>query len=162
MQYQIRKAESRDFEKILALYENARTFMAAHGNPDQWGKTEPSEKLLSSYLQEEVLYILENAGGLHGAFMFKIFEDPTYQIIEKGQWRSRTPYGVIHSVAGDGSGGILAAAVSFAETRIRHLRMDTHEKNLPMQKALIRQGFSYCGIIYTAQGEARLAYEKEN
>ena len=162
MEYQVRKAEPGDFNNILQLYENARAFMAAHGNPDQWGKTEPSEALLYSYLQEKVLYILENDTGIHGAFMFKIFEDPTYQIIEKGQWRSHEPYGVIHSVAGDGSGGILAAAVSFAETRIRHLRMDTHEKNIPMQNALNRQGFSCCGIIYTAQGEKRLAYEKEN
>lgn len=162
MEYQVRKAVHEDFENILKLYENARAFMAAHGNPHQWGKTEPSKALLSSYLQEKVLYILENDTGIHGAFMFKIFVDPTYQVIEKGQWRSHEPYGVIHSVAGDGSGGILAAAVSFAETRIRHLRMDTHEKNLPMQKALTRQGFSYCGIIYTAQGEERLAYEKEN
>ena len=91
MEYQVRKAEPGDFETVLCLYENARAFMAAHGNPDQWGKTEPSEDVLSSYLQEKVLYILENDTGIHGAFMFKIFEDPTYQVIEKGQWRSRTP-----------------------------------------------------------------------
>lgn len=46
------------------------------------------------------------------------------------------------------------------ETAGKHLRIDTHEDNIVMQKVLQKNGFERCGIIYTDDGTARLAYEK--
>ena len=69
------------------------------------------------------------------------------------------PYGTIHRIAGDGSGGVLAAAVSFGKTRINHIRIDTHHDNKIMQKAVAKQGFRRSGIIYLANGDPRIAYD---
>ena len=41
-----------------------------------------------------------------------------------------------------------------------NIKIDTHENNIPMKKCLLRNGFEYCGIIYLANGESRIAYQK--
>ena len=161
MDYQIRKAQEGDLPVIRALYGRAREFMARSGNPDQWGSTYPEEEIFAGDMREGNLFLLENETGIHGVFLFRIFEDPTYQIIEKGSWHGDKPYGVIHRVAGDGSGGILKAAVEFAQGQISYLRIDTHEKNLPMQRSILKQGFQRCGVIYTRSGSPRIAYDRE-
>ena len=44
--------------------------------------------------------MLETESGLHGVFAFILGEDPTYGVIEDGQWLSGDPYGTIHRIAG--------------------------------------------------------------
>ena len=161
MNYQVRNAEKGDFPAILEIYASARRFMAESGNPNQWGNADPSEAVLRHDLGNHNLYVLTEGGKIHGVFAFiSGWEDPTYQVIERGSWHSTGPYGVIHRVAGDGSGGILRAAVSYAEQRAAYLRIDTHEDNLPMQRQIRKNGFSYCGIIYTEKGDPRLAFDR--
>ena len=98
-------------------------------------------------------------GIIHGVFYFYIGTDPTYGVIEDGNWRSDTPYGTIHRIAGDGSGGVLAAAVAFGKTKINHIRIDTHHDNKIMQRAIAKQGFCRSGIIYLEDGSPRIAYD---
>ena len=38
--------------------------------------------------------------------------------------------------------------------------LDTHRDNIPMQKVLARNDFTYCGIIYLENGDERLAFNK--
>ena len=40
-----------------------------------------------------------------------------------------------------------------------HLRIDTHEDNVPMQNLLKKLGFTYCGTIYVLRDSARMAFE---
>ncbi len=42
----------------------------------------------------------------------------------------------------------------------RNLRIDTHLKNLPMQRSLKKAGFTRCGTIFTRDGTPREAYWK--
>ena len=44
------------------------------------------------------------------------------------------------------------------EAGLSNIRIDTHEKNLTMQKALARQGFVRCGLVRLREGE-RIAYQ---
>ena len=159
MEYQIRKAKWQDLPRIEAIYAYARNFMEETGNPHQWGKTTPVTSQLEDDIRKGDLYVLISENVIHGVFYFYIGEDPTYGVIEDGQWRSDTPYGTIHRIAGDGSGGILAAAVAFGKTKINHIRIDTHHDNKIMQKAVAKQGFRRSGIIYLANGDPRIAYD---
>ena len=159
MEYQIRKAKWEDLTRIEAIYAYARNFMEETGNPHQWGKTTPATSQLKDDIRKGDLYVLISENVIHGVFYFYIGEDPTYGVIEDGQWHSDTPYGTIHRIAGDGSGGVLAAAVSFGKTRINHIRIDTHHDNKIMQKAVAKQGFRRSGIIYLANGDPRIAYD---
>lgn len=147
-------------ETVLSLYAGARAFMAANGNPNQWGKTNPPRKTLEEDVEKGNLYLLFNETGIHGVFAFLLEPDPTYRTIWEGAWHWDRPYGVIHRVAGDGSHGILKGAVSYGEQFADYLRIDTHGDNLPMQGAILKQGFSYCGIIRLANGAPRLAYDR--
>ena len=44
------------------------------------------------------------------------------------------------------------------------IRIDTHEGNLPMQRALEKSGFARCGTIFlkggAEDGDPRIAFEK--
>lgn len=156
--YQIRVAKMEDLPRIEEIYAYARQFMENTGNPTQWGKTEPKVSQLKIDIGEEKLYVIESHG-IHGVFFFTIGEDPTYARIEDGSWLSDEPYGTIHRIAGDGSGGIVGTAVEFGKQKIRHLRIDTHHDNKVMQHVVEKLGFSRRGIIYVADGSPRIAYE---
>lgn len=158
MEYAVRKAQLSDFTRIEEIYHDARAFMAEHGNPNQWGKNHPPREQLLKDIDRGDLYVIADQGGIHGVFYFYIGQDPTYTVID-GAWSADTPYGTIHRIAGDGSGGILKTAVEFGKTKISHLRIDTHEDNQIMQRAIARQGFRRCGIIYLADGAPRIAYD---
>lgn len=158
MHYSIRKARSEDLPRILEIYRYARQFMAENGNPNQWGQNHPPVSQLQQDIAIGDLYVITGEEGIHGVFYFFIGEDPTYGYIE-GSWLSDAPYGTIHRIAGDGSGGLLKTAVAFAKEKIDHIRIDTHEDNHIMQRAIAKQGFRRRGIIYIADGSPRIAYE---
>lgn len=158
MHYKVRNASMADLPRIEEIYAHARAFMAETGNPNQWGKTNPPTSQLVQDIGEGKLYVIES-GGIHGVFYFSLGEDPTYTVIEEGSWGSDAPYGTIHRIAGDGSGGIVGTAVEFAKRIISHIRIDTHHDNRVMQHVLEKQGFLRRGIIHIADGSARIAYE---
>ena len=160
MAYQIRYAKETDWKEIQALYATARQFMADHGNPDQWGSKYPPDEMLLQDIAREKLHLIYDECGIHGVFYFAIEEDPTYNEIFDGAWSWSVQYGVIHRIAGDGSGGVLGAAVEYASGQISYLRIDTHKDNYVMQRALTKQGFSRCGIIWLEDGTPRIAYDK--
>lgn len=160
MEYQVRKANWEDLPRIEEIYDCARAFMAASGNPNQWGKTHPPVAQLKQDIENGNLYAVADGTGIHGVFYFTIGADPTYDSIYDGAWHSDRPYGTIHRIAGDGSGGILRAAVEFGRQQIDHLRIDTHEDNKVMQRSVKKQGFQRCGIIYIEDGSPRIAYDR--
>ena len=102
---------------------------------------------------------MTNDSGIHGVFYFFIGDDSTYARIDDGAWHASRPYGTIHRIASDGTGGILAAAVAFGKEKIDYLRIDTHEDHKVMQSAIAKQGFQRCGIIYQPDGSPRIAYD---
>lgn len=155
----IRRAEQADLEHILNIYEGARQFMARTGNPTQWKNGYPQKELLEADIRKGQLYVVTDAQGIHGAFVFFVGEDPTYARILDGTWRSTEPYGVIHKVAGDGTGGIFSACLKFCQGRCAHLRIDTHENNRVMQHVVEKAGFRRRGIIMTHDGTPRIAYD---
>ena len=159
MTYHIRDAQPEDLPRIEEIYANAREFMRKTGNPNQWGTTNPPHEWLVEDIRQKLLHVMEDETGIHGVFYFYIGEDPTYGHIEDGAWKSTEPYGTIHRIASDGSGGILRAAVGYGAERIKHIRIDTHHDNVIMQKAVAKLGFERSGIIHLANGSPRIAYE---
>lgn len=156
----IRKALLEDLPILLEIYENARAYMAKSGNPNQWGKSNPPKETLVDDIHKNRLYVYEKNNEILGSFMFTTEADPTYSVIE-GAWLSDTKYGVIHRVASSGKEkGVMDKIVAYCWNEIAHLRIDTHEDNATMQKAIFRNGFKECGIIYLLNGEPRIAYEK--
>ena len=160
MTYSIRNAVAADLPRIEQIYAYARTFMAENGNPNQWGTTNPPSDQLVDDIQKALLFVVTAGEEIHGVFYFYIGDDPTYETIYDGAWHRDDAYGTIHRIAGDGSGGVLKAAVEFCSGKIDYLRIDTHHDNHVMQRALEKQGFQACGIIYIADGSPRIAYDR--
>ena len=159
MAYQIRLARLEDLSCIEGIYAYARSFMAEHGNPDQWGTAYPPREMLLDDISKQLLFVLCTEDTIHGVFYFYIGKDPTYGEIYGGSWRSDSTYGTIHRIAGDGSGGVLETAVAYCKQRCSHLRIDTHADNYVMQKAILKQGFSQRGIVYMEDKTPRIAYD---
>lgn len=157
--YTIRRAQIADLPTIEEIYAYARAFMVQNGNPTQWGTEYPQRELLEEDVEKNRLYVVTREGKVKGVFMFVIGPDPTYAVIEDGQWHTGDDYGVIHRVAGDGSGGIFPTVLAFCRKQCRNIRIDTHENNRVMQHVVEKAGFRCCGIIYTHNGTPRIAYD---
>lgn len=155
----IRTATPADWPALEGIYEAARRFMAENGNPNQWRKTSPAPALLQGDIEAGRLYVEEQNGRVCAAFALVMGEDPTYGYIE-GAWRWNEPYGTIHRLASDGTcPGFFARCLAFCRERTDHLRIDTHRDNRVVQYLVEKHGFVYCGIIYLADGNPRMAYE---
>lgn len=159
----VRKAYIEDLDRILEIYAEARNFMHTHGNPTQWAGKYPDKETLVDDIKKGQLYVItddELSERLCGCFALIGGTDPTYIEIFEGSWMDDSPYGAIHRVASDGTvKGIFAKCFEYARTKFNHLRVDTHNDNKPMQGAVTKCGFEYCGIIYLENGDPRLAYE---
>ena len=161
----IRRSTERDLARILEIYAAARAFMAAHGNPTQWGPTGwPPEALIRKDIRNGNSYVCESGGKVVGTFYFAQGEDvePTYRVITDGAWSCGGPYGVVHRIASDGSQkGVGAFCLNWAFDKCGHLRIDTHGDNKVMQTLLSKLGFTHRGTIYVEEDDMpRLAFEK--
>lgn len=158
---EIRKATLQDLPVILAIYDAARTYMRANGNMHQWINGYPSEAVVKDDIAKENCHVCIEDGEIIGVFVFFIGLDPTYNKIYDGQWLNNEPYGIIHRIAVSAHRkGVASQCFDFALSHCANLRIDTHEDNIPMQNSLAKNGFTRCGIIYLANGDPRIAYQK--
>ncbi|MCI1732894.1 MAG: GNAT family N-acetyltransferase [Bacteroidales bacterium] len=158
----IEKASIENLKELMPIFARARNFMAGTGNPNQWINGYPTEALISEDIAKGHCFICRaDDGHIAAAFIFIIGDDPTYTVIENGKWLNDKPYGVIHRLASDGTQkGIADFCINWCFNKINNLRVDTHADNKVMQSILKKQNFKYCGIIYTHNGTARLAFQK--
>lgn len=155
----IRLSKIADLPTIMAIYDEARQFMKANGNPTQWDASYPSRELIAADIAAGHSYVIEKDGVVVGTFVFVIGEDPTYEVID-GAWHAAGPYGTIHRLASNGQvKGLARQCFDFCQERIPYLRIDTHADNQTMQAAVRRYDFQDCGTIYVADGSPRLAFD---
>lgn len=162
-EYSIRRSNARDIDRIMEVYESAKLYMRARGNFGQWTGAYPDRETILSDIAHSRHYLAEDEdGNILMVFSFIVGEDPTYKVIENGNWLNDKPYGTIHRIASSGRrGGMLKECVGFCKDIVDNIRIDTHADNSPMQNALHRLKFSFCGVIHTADGSPRLAFQKD-
>lgn len=160
--FAIRLSMPQDIDRIMKVYESAKYYMRSSGNFKQWTGGYPDKGTILSDISRRCHYLAEDEeGNLLMVFSFIVGPDPTYKIIEKGAWLNDRPYGTIHRIASSGmQGGMLKACVDFCKVIIDNIRIDTHSDNSPMQNALHKLKFTFCGIIHTVDGSPRLAFQK--
>lgn len=157
----IRKAEPDDLDMLIKMFENARRFMAGHGNAGQWGGGYPSRELIERDVGLGQSYVCEEDGRMLATFVLLEGEEPSYAVID-GAWKNDRPYGTLHRVASSGErGGMTDEIIRWAFERTGNLRGDTHADNLPMQRAFERNGFERCGTVWMEDGTPRIAYQRE-
>lgn len=169
--YVRRTAVSGDVAGIRALFGCARDFMAEQGNP-QWQDGYPYDDVVQNFVNGGNFRILEIGGKV--AAVYSVFDsDGEYDDI-KGRWLTdgeddkNKNYLAVHTLAVSPlfrGQGLAKTAFKEAEEEARSngkasIRMDTHIKNLPMQKLLSSQGFTYCGTIKSRGEGAFICFEK--
>ncbi len=159
--FEIRKSVRADLKEILGIYSKAREFMAKSGNPNQWKDSKPDPALVERDIEDGLSYVCIFDNEIVGVMAFIPGEDPTYKIIVGGQWLDDEEYCVVHRIASSGKvRGVGTALLEWAYERCSNVRIDTHRDNKVMQKLLSKLGYSYCGIIFLADGDERMAYQK--
>ncbi len=158
----IRKAKPTDMAAIMQVMEAAKKIMRSSGNMYQWGDGYPSESVILGDMEKHGGYIIEDAGRIVGYFAFLPSPEPTYTKIYNGEWLDDVkPYHVIHRIASyPDVHGIFSDIMDFCFLHDTNIRIDTHKDNQIMQHNIEKHGFTYCGIIYLANGDERLAYQK--
>ena len=159
----IRKAVLPEDEKsIMEIFAQARGIMRASGNMSQWGEGYPSLDGVSKDVAREGAFVVEDDGLIVAYFAFLPSPEPTYSKIYNGKWLNDTEsYHVIHRIASyPDVHGIFSNVMDYCFSHESNVRIDTHRDNTIMQHNIERHGFTYCGIIYLASGDERLAYQR--
>lgn len=158
----IREAKPTDMAAIMQVMEAAKKIMRSSGNMYQWGDGYPSESVILGDMEKHGGHIIEDAGRIVGYFAFLPSPEPTYTKIYNGEWLDDVkPYHVIHRIASyPDVHGIFSDIMDFCFLHDANIRIDTHKDNQIMQHNIEKHGFTYCGIIYLANGDDRLAYQK--
>ena len=160
----IREANQIDVTDIMQVMEAAKRIMRSSGNMHQWENGYPSEAVVISDMEKHGGYVIEEAGRIVGYFAFLPSPEPTYSEIYDGEWLDDVQsYHVVHRIASNPDvHGIFNDIMDFCFSHDTNIRIDTHKDNLIMQHNIEKHGFTYCGIIYLANGDERLAYQKQN
>lgn len=161
MKMNIRKATVGDLSQIMEIYNRAREYMRENGNLEQWNGSYPSADLILDDIERGKCHLCISAGEIYGVFYFAVESDPTYAVIEDGSWLNDAPYGVIHRIAvAKHQRGVASFCFDYALSKCGNVKIDTHQDNIPMQKALAKNGFAKCGVIHLANGDPRIAFQK--
>ena len=157
----IRPATEDEIPLIMPVIDAAKGIMRASGNMDQWKDGYPSTDAILQDIKGGYGFVVEDEGAIVGYFAFVPSPEPTYSYIEGGSWLDDTlPYHVIHRIASvPDAHGVFNSIINWCAGRDCNLRIDTHRDNGIMQHCILRYGFRYCGIIYLANGDERLAYQ---
>jgi len=168
MNQKTRLATRDDLEKIQAIFESGRGYLAAQGLP-QWqngyGPTGPDAAL---EIEADRGYVLLVGGVVSGYASLIPGPDGSPPLTE-GEWdTSHSRYAALHRVALDRAvrgRGLAAVFMREIIQRARDLgyqdiRIDTHPENKIMQRVILKVGFTYRGIMHLPipEGE-RFAYQ---
>ena len=158
----IRHATPVDVERIMKVLDAAKQVMRKAGNKHQWIDGYPTTQAVLNDIEHDGAMVIEDDDVVVAYFAFLPSPEPTYSAIYEGEWLDDTmPYHVVHRMGAVPSAkGIFASAMEYCFARENNMRVDTHRDNKIMQHLFTKHGFHYCGIIYLANGDERLAYQK--
>lgn len=158
----IRSAQPSDMAAIISVMADAKKIMRQSGNLSQWEDGYPSEESITTDMSKHGAFVIEDNEKIVGYFAFLESPEPTYKQIYEGEWLDDSaPYHVVHRIASRADvHGIFSSIMDYCFAHEQNIRIDTHRDNKIMQHNMKKHGFSYCGIIYLANGDERLAYQK--
>ncbi|MDO4715057.1 MAG: hypothetical protein Q4A44_02095 [Bacteroidales bacterium] len=158
----IRLATPKDLNLLYPIYDQARRYMVAMGNPSQWGFYYPEPAVTDADVATGHCYVVEDIEDktILGVFVYFKGDYEPYASISNGQWLNDAPYGVLQRVASAGLGGHFADIVlNWLTAKGEDIRVDTHRDNINMRNALVRHGFRLCGSVTLENGEQRIAFQ---
>ena len=156
----IRLAIAADVERIMEVLAVAKQKMRDSGNTNQWVGGYPTTEAVLHDIERDGGFVVEEDGVVVAYFAMLPSPEPTYAKIYEGAWLNDQPYHVVHRMGSLMSVlGIFKDVMDYCFKVDHNIRVDTHRDNKVMQHLIEKYGFTYCGIIYLANGDERLAYQ---
>ena len=168
MEIRITKTTKKDIDRVMVILGEARQSIGKLGI-DQWQYGYPTRDIIKDDTEKGFSYVVSSTDNeIVATFCLKEDEEPTYREIYDGAWINKGASFALHRIAicnNQRGKGIANQIIEFIlnkcrECSVASVKVDTHKGNIPMRKMLEKNGFIYCGIIYLATGEERVAYEK--
>lgn len=176
MKLTMRKAVEADILAAEAILADGKAALKARGIP-QWQGDYPNRIDVADDIEQSIGYVaVDETGALLGYVALSFAGEETYDVID-GAWltssnTSAPRYAVTHRCAVSAAAahkGVMSFMLQECERLSRahgceSMRIDTHEKNLPMQGLIAKLGYIKCGTITLPYEEGanalRLAYER--
>ena len=166
--FKIIKPTKKDLPAIMEMINDAKAGLKAAKIP-QWQDGHPNEDEVKKDIEKGEGYLVVEGTKPVGYGALAFGKMPYYEKIYKGKWQGNAPYATIKRVVshknhkGRGIGKQLFAhfEMQCILNDISWLRIDTHEKNLPMNKLISKNGFTRSGAIYIREKAERTAFEKK-
>lgn len=167
MEFEYASADIAQLDEIVEIYVSAQKFMEQSGNP-QWGKGFPDARAIREGILGGIIYTVLSDGRIAGVFSVLNYDENYVEI--DGKWLTGGNYLAVHRVAvaenfrGTGAAKYILEVAAHHIARVRgrsSIRIDTHEKNVPMLNLLQKLNFERCGTVRLIRdGSLRIAFEK--
>lgn len=154
------KATLNNVDDAYDLIEEAKVYFKNVSIP-QWQLGYPNKEDVEEDIKLERLYLLLEENEIVGIFSL-VYPDHNYDYIEDGKWFDNSPYIAIHRMVVKEKykgRGYATKIFNYVKENYDHIRVDTHILNESMKRAITKNDFKYCGVIYVKDGSKRNAYE---
>ena len=164
---EFRQAKISDLDQIVEIIELSKKYLK-ETKVDQWQDGYPAKEDLRRDIESGNSYVLTNKDEILATTVISLDGESTYNSIFNGEWITNEDYIVMHRVAVHDKykgKGIFKELIKEAENLalnkgISSIKIDTHRDNISMQRAVVKNDFKKCGIIYLEDGSERIAFEK--
>lgn len=164
---EFRQAKISDLDQIVEIIELSKKYLK-ETKVDQWQDGYPAKEDLRRDIESGSSYVLTNKDEIVATTVISLDGESTYNSIFNGEWITNEDYIVMHRVAVHDKykgKGIFKELIKEAESLalnkgISSIKIDTHRDNISMQRAVVKNDFKKCGIIYLEDGSERIAFEK--
>ena len=164
---EFRQAKISDLDQIVEIIELSKKYLK-ETKVDQWQDGYPEKEDLRRDIESRNSYVLTNKDEIVATTVISLDGESTYNSIFNGEWITNEDYIVMHRVAVHDKykgKGIFKELIKEAEILalnkgISSIKIDTHRDNISMQRAVVKNDFKKCGIIYLEDGSERIAFEK--
>lgn len=164
---EFRQAKISDLDQIVEIIELSKKYLK-ETKVDQWQDGYPKKEDLRRDIESGNSYVLTNKDEIIATTVISLDGESTYNSIFNGEWITNEDYIVMHRVAVHDKykgKGIFKELIKEAEILalnkgISSIKIDTHRDNISMQRAVVKNDFKKCGIIYLEDGSERIAFEK--
>ncbi len=164
---EFRQAKISDLDQIVEIIELSKKYLK-ETKVDQWQDGYPAKEDLRRDIESGNSYVLTNKEEIVATTVISLDGESTYNSIFNGEWITNEDYIVMHRVAVHDKykeKGIFKELIKEAEILalnkgISSIKIDTHRDNISMQRAVVKNNFEKCGIIYLEDGSERIAFEK--
>lgn len=164
---EFRQAKISDLDQIVEIIELSKKYLK-ETKVDQWQDGYPAKEDLIRDIESGNSYVLTNKDEIVATTVISLDGESTYNSIFNGEWITNEDYIVMHRVAVHDKykgKGIFKELIKEAEILalnkgISSIKIDTHRDNISMQRAVVKNDFQKCGIIYLEDGSERIAFEK--